>query len=308
MSVSRLMLLVQLAWQAPAALCPFVHSLQTPDPGADDSESPSSNLHPLYMGLHPAVVPPLKVFWTLEGEPCVCSDSLSAGDERGIYQYSDRIFQRTFLTNYEELLCLKPVPEYVWLRLRELGGHQELVNGTDFLSDALSIVGENEQRKRKKVVLQRRQLQGGGGKEWDGSLDDSYKHDASPWSNGAFFTVAYCEYSKGSEHYSVLDIGNLSHSGCGTEGTGRTGMGKQDERSKDSSELQGFGNSVDFNMNDSEASQQFYGCGHGFTHGDFIWSKVQNRKLNRKPALNFANIINYEIELDFKGYLEDYQK
>lgn len=30
-----------------AALCPFaVHSLQTPGPGADDSESPSSNLHP----------------------------------------------------------------------------------------------------------------------------------------------------------------------------------------------------------------------------------------------------------------------
>lgn len=36
--------------------------------------------------LHPAVVPPLKVFWTLEGEPCVCvPDSLSAGDDdRGL--------------------------------------------------------------------------------------------------------------------------------------------------------------------------------------------------------------------------------
>ena len=33
--------------------------------------------------------------------------------------------------------------------------------------------------------------------------------------------MAYCECSKGSEHYSVLEIGSLFHSGCGTEGTGR---------------------------------------------------------------------------------------
>ena len=43
-----------------------------------------------------------------------------------------------------------------WIELNwtwELGGHQELVNGTDFLSDALSIVGENEQRWGLSIIL-----------------------------------------------------------------------------------------------------------------------------------------------------------
>ena len=71
----------------------------------------------------------------------------SMGSQRVVYEWSN--LACTHRVGYRQvcwLVCFVT-------GLRELGGHQELVNGTDFLSDALSIVGENEQRWGLSIIL-----------------------------------------------------------------------------------------------------------------------------------------------------------